>query len=458
MQPYVALDCEMVGIGRTSVLAEVAVVDWNGKLIYHSYVSPPRGKTVTDYRTEVSGITKEVLDKKGRSFLTVRNEVMNLLDGKILVGHALENDLKALGISVPPEMRRNTAHLPDFQTLHKRGMLNPQSLKSLAKQYLGINIQAAEHDPAVDARTAMKLFRTFAELWETPTRPIGPVYAVPTKSASIVDVGAGGGGTGNAVDAVIPGPNKEIFIPLAYIAASNSNDLDMVQGIRERQSKRMGIPLEEVVLQDNTICWKRSLTTLILPSGSDLYRHDREGARSPSDQLPAFFGDPITTKPFARNNPAAMSAYKTTRDAVLLNLTLDNLWMVAQSLDGDDEELMAQYLHQEADGRYVVIPTLPIGYPGPSGHIPYLNRKIADIVCSLGLDGWVAKRYNREKREGLRQMSLLTGAVTEYPPEIMLCRWTDVAERVPVPVGGNRSRTYRRRRGTLKRKTPRSRK
>ncbi|KAK0627806.1 hypothetical protein B0T14DRAFT_513390, partial [Immersiella caudata] len=55
---YLAIDCEMVGIGPNgydSALARVSVVDFHGRQIYDSYVKPR--ERVTDFRTHVSGIS-----------------------------------------------------------------------------------------------------------------------------------------------------------------------------------------------------------------------------------------------------------------------------------------------------------------------------------------------------------------------------------------------------------------
>jgi hypothetical protein len=62
----VAIDCEMVGVGpkdlkgRTkSALAHVAIVDFDGNIIYNEYVIPE--EAITNYRTTHSGITKNIL-------------------------------------------------------------------------------------------------------------------------------------------------------------------------------------------------------------------------------------------------------------------------------------------------------------------------------------------------------------------------------------------------------------
>lgn len=59
---YVALDCEMVGLGtdgKVSALARCAIVDYDGKVIYDEFVRPPG--LVTDFRTKYSGIRKKDL-------------------------------------------------------------------------------------------------------------------------------------------------------------------------------------------------------------------------------------------------------------------------------------------------------------------------------------------------------------------------------------------------------------
>ncbi|KAA1115060.1 3'-5' exonuclease [Puccinia graminis f. sp. tritici] len=54
---YVAIDCEMVGVGpngSVSALARVSIVDFHGNVLLDQYVKPTQ--PVTQYRTWVSGI------------------------------------------------------------------------------------------------------------------------------------------------------------------------------------------------------------------------------------------------------------------------------------------------------------------------------------------------------------------------------------------------------------------
>lgn len=91
--PYIALDCEMVGVGikgKKSNLARVSIVNSYGDCIYDKYVMPK--EEVVDYRTAFSGITQSDLEI-AVEFSIVQKEVRDLLKDRILVGHALRNDM-----------------------------------------------------------------------------------------------------------------------------------------------------------------------------------------------------------------------------------------------------------------------------------------------------------------------------------------------------------------------------
>ncbi|KAL8913828.1 MAG: hypothetical protein Q9171_001432 [Xanthocarpia ochracea] len=154
---YISIDCEMVGVGPApddeSALARVSIVNYHGHQIYDSFVQPK--EAVTDYRTFVSGITSKLL-KDARTFETVQADVARLLDGKILIGHSVKNDLEALLLGHPKRDIRDTGRHPAYRQV--AGGKTP-SLKRLAKQILGVEIQGGEHSSIEDARATMLLFR-----------------------------------------------------------------------------------------------------------------------------------------------------------------------------------------------------------------------------------------------------------------------------------------------------------
>ncbi|MCJ1385582.1 3'-5' exonuclease [Xylographa soralifera] len=161
---YIAIDCEMVGVGPTpdhdSALARVSLVNYHGEQLYDSFVLPK--EAVTDFRTHVSGITPQLL-KSARSFEEVQRAVAGLMQDKILIGHAIRNDLEALMLGHPRRDIRDTSRYPGFRAL--AGGRTP-ALKRLAKELLGIEIQGGEHSSIEDARATMLLFRREKEGFE----------------------------------------------------------------------------------------------------------------------------------------------------------------------------------------------------------------------------------------------------------------------------------------------------
>lgn len=84
----------MVGTGPNgseSSLARVSIVNYHGYQVVDTFVLPK--ERVTDWRTWVSGVRPR--DMVGaKTFEEVMEMVAKLVEGKILIGHAVENDTK----------------------------------------------------------------------------------------------------------------------------------------------------------------------------------------------------------------------------------------------------------------------------------------------------------------------------------------------------------------------------
>ncbi|NXS51933.1 REXO4 exonuclease, partial [Brachypteracias leptosomus] len=163
----VAMDCEMVGVGpkgEDSIVARVSIVNQFGKCVYDKYVKPT--EEVTDYRTAVSGIRPENISK-GEDFKTVQKEVAEILNGRILVGHALKNDLKVLFLDHPQKKIRDTQRYKPFK---QRVKTSRPSLKLLCEKLLNVQVQTSEHCSIQDAQAAMRLYTLEKKKWEAAVK------------------------------------------------------------------------------------------------------------------------------------------------------------------------------------------------------------------------------------------------------------------------------------------------
>lgn len=89
------------------------MVDYDGKVLYDKFVQP-KG-FVTDFRTKYSGIRKKDINKdKAIPLEQCQKEVSTLLKGRVLVGHALKNDLTALLLSHPKSKIRDTSRYQPY--------------------------------------------------------------------------------------------------------------------------------------------------------------------------------------------------------------------------------------------------------------------------------------------------------------------------------------------------------
>jgi len=166
---FVALDCEMVSVGRESTLARVSIVNWHGEILINTFVRVEN--EVTDYLTRISGIRAcDIKSKDAMSFTDCQEAVKIILSGKVVVGHALKNDFRALNITHPWYLTRDTAKYEPYMKPSPvdKNILLPRKLKFLAEKKLGMIIQeyGKEHDSIEDAIAAMELYKMVRRKWE----------------------------------------------------------------------------------------------------------------------------------------------------------------------------------------------------------------------------------------------------------------------------------------------------
>jgi RNA exonuclease 4 len=171
---YVGIDCEMVGVGGDedrSVLARVSLVNFHGTQVYDSFVRPK--EFVTDWRTHVSGISPKDM-ATARSFEGVQADVAAILKDRIIVGHAIKNDLEAMMLGHPKKDIRDTSKFSGFR---KYSAGKTPSLKKLAREVLGVDIQGGEHSSIEDARATMLLFRRHKSAFDVEHAARFPTHA-----------------------------------------------------------------------------------------------------------------------------------------------------------------------------------------------------------------------------------------------------------------------------------------
>ncbi|KAI7898958.1 uncharacterized protein BX663DRAFT_479047 [Cokeromyces recurvatus] len=150
----VAVDCEMVLTEMGSTLARITLIDEDGSVLLDELVKPDA--PVIDYLTQYSGITPAAMSEATCSLRRAQKHVRKIVNhDTILVGHGLENDLKAMKLAHPYCV--DTSLLYD----HHRGPPYKPSLKFLTRTYLKRTIQhgGKGHDSAEDARATMDLFK-----------------------------------------------------------------------------------------------------------------------------------------------------------------------------------------------------------------------------------------------------------------------------------------------------------
>ena len=164
-KPVVSLDCEMVGISprNISAVGRCSIVDYKGAVLFDEYIKPYG--SISDYRTAWSGIRPYHL-RGAVPYRDAIKTIKNILDGRIVVGHELTHDFRALGIFPPDCTRRDTARFKPLRALAGLGLNDTPSLRALSSRLLGRKIQCGPHCSVEDAQAALDIYKVVEHAWE----------------------------------------------------------------------------------------------------------------------------------------------------------------------------------------------------------------------------------------------------------------------------------------------------
>ncbi|XP_067043980.1 uncharacterized protein [Acropora muricata] len=151
--PMYAIDCEMCETAEGMELTRISVVDESFNVLYDTLVKP--SNQIIDYKTKYSGITEDMLKNVTTTLANVQKRLINLFPSDaILLGHSLENDLRALKLY--------HQRVIDTSVIYPANTSSPffkASLRGLAHKYLDKDIQNGKngHCSVEDASACMEL-------------------------------------------------------------------------------------------------------------------------------------------------------------------------------------------------------------------------------------------------------------------------------------------------------------
>ncbi|XP_017010655.2 uncharacterized protein Rexo5 [Drosophila takahashii] len=153
--PMFGVDCEMCQTeAGFNELTRISIVNERYQTVYETLVMP--NNKITDYLTQYSGITEEIMKKVTKTLKDVQKEVSELLPpDAILVGQSLNSDLNAMRMMHPYVI--DTSVCFNISGVRRR----KSKLKHLAKTFLKEIIQENDdgHDSIEDSRATLKLVK-----------------------------------------------------------------------------------------------------------------------------------------------------------------------------------------------------------------------------------------------------------------------------------------------------------
>ena len=178
--------------------------------------------------------------------------------------------------------------------------------------------------------------------------------------------------------------------------------------------------------------------TYTIKKGTKVFRGETSSGKKPSKESPAFFADIISASIYSRGVKENLNIYEVTKQPNLFLLSYENL---INLFDNDkrltDEERLAldNYVQIKDDLPPFIVPVIFLKKENSTGEFPlYLNRRIINLICRLGYDGWIALPETLIQRNldtiHYKNTGIMRFKINYYNPEIALCEWDSFLKAV----------------------------
>ena len=165
-----------------------------------------------------------------------------------------------------------------------------------------------------------------------------------------------------------------------------------------------------------------------------MFRGDHEKKRPiPSGAVPVFFADAASAYIYTRGDGSKLSMFRVTNKPKLFVLSYKNLVKMFDDERLDEEEkLSLEAFLKPGSPPYIIPVDFLKREDAVAEHKLYLNRRILNIVCRLGFDGWIAFPDTLAQRNMDIPYYKVTGKMrfrlNPYNSEIAICHWATFLE------------------------------
>jgi RNA exonuclease 4 len=158
------VECVATGYGHNDrAPCWIAIVNETGSVLFDGKINV--GEMVSPL-TEVTGVTREMLNAEGQTQDAVFQKVRSYLHERVvLVGQAIGNDIEWLGLEKGVHYSRTIDLAEEFKSWNKKYQRHDRFSLAQAAFGLcgGLKIQNGSHSPIEDAQIPMRLYREWVK-------------------------------------------------------------------------------------------------------------------------------------------------------------------------------------------------------------------------------------------------------------------------------------------------------